>query len=393
MEDSSIGRRIAFARKQRGLTQLGLSKAANVSKSLISHVETGSMPATPTLVAAVARALHVEVTELYGQPYRGTTSRTDRVHASIPAIRRMLAYSGIAPALDVPPRPLPELAAEIARLKVLQGASDHIQVGDALPAVIAELAVHAYGDGGPRAWGLLNRAYSVANSVTRRLGYEDLAQVAIERCEHAAGRADDPLLVPLVALSRALLMLSAGAFDAAAAMLSSSIGNVSPDTAEAASVLAALHLRAAITAARAGDTGSATEHHGVASDLIGRRGETPDYYDLQANAGNAAIHRAAVWVELGDYDSAVRDGGSLKLGRSVTPERHAHHMIDMSRAWLWTGRPDKALAAVLSAERIAPQMTRFHPMARETASRLVGAHRRVPEQLRGLSERMGVQAS
>jgi transcriptional regulator with XRE-family HTH domain len=394
MDDNTIGRRIAFARKRRGFTQMRLAQEAHVSKSLISHVETGSMPATPTLVAAVAGALHVDVSELYGQPYRGNSEASDRVHAAIPEIRQVLAYADVPPSLDAPARSLHLLEAEIARLKRLQGDADHVRMGAALPALIAELSYHAYSDGTGRAWTLLNRAYSVAQSLARRLGYQDLSQVAIERCAAAAARSDDPNLPSLVQLSRALLMLSAGAFDGAIATVDRAIADLPADTDASAVVLAALHLRAAVTAARAGRAADAWEHHGLAAELtaaLPRR--TPDFYELQVSPDNVAIHQVAVAVELGDYDRAVRDGADLEPSPHLMAERHAHHQIDMSRAWIWTGRPDKAEGAVLTAERIAPQMTRYHPMARETVTRLVHAHRTLPEPLAGLSTRMGLQSA
>jgi hypothetical protein len=62
----------------------------------------------------------------------------------------------------------------------------------------------------------------------------------------------------------------------------------------------------------------------------------------------------------------------------------------MSRAWLWQHDAARALACVSRAEQLAPQRTRYHPMARETVARLLDIHRRTPEQLRGMAGRMGL---
>src|SRR5579862_2542171 len=67
-DTSTIGQRIAHARKLRGLTQAELALRVPCSKSLIAQVERGHKPATPSLIIAVARVLNVEVTELTGQP-------------------------------------------------------------------------------------------------------------------------------------------------------------------------------------------------------------------------------------------------------------------------------------------------------------------------------------
>src|SRR5690606_23953916 len=137
-DPETIGRRIARLRKRAGLTQQGLADLAHISRSLIQQVETGKQNATPSLVAAVAAALHVDPAELYGQPYRGETAHQDRVHAAIPEIRKALAYMDVPPDLDVPLRPLDVLAAEVATLRKLSLAARHVQVGAILPGVLAE---------------------------------------------------------------------------------------------------------------------------------------------------------------------------------------------------------------------------------------------------------------
>jgi len=103
-----------------------------------------------------------------------------------------------------------------------------------------------------------------------------------------------------------------------------------------------------------------------------------------------AIHEVAVAVELGDADEAIRRGGELALPASVPRERSSHHYIDLSRAWLWQRDHAKALACVAKAEQLAPQRTRYHPMARETVIRLLDIQRQMPQQLRGLATRMGL---
>ena len=91
-----------------------------------------------------------------------------------------------------------------------------------------------------------------------------------------------------------------------------------------------------------------------------------------------------------DADEAIRRGKDLTLPDDLPRERSSHHYIDLSRAWMWQGRPEKALACLTRAERLAPQRTRYHPMARQTVSQLLDHQRRLPEPLRGLVTRMGL---
>ena len=78
------------------------------------------------------------------------------------------------------------------------------------------------------------------------------------------------------------------------------------------------------------------------------------------------------------------------LPADVSRERSSHHYIGLSRAWLWQHDHLKALACVTKAERIAPQRTRYHPMARETVTQLLDIQKRMPEPLRGIAARIGL---
>jgi transcriptional regulator with XRE-family HTH domain len=389
--DEGIGRRIARRRRARGLTQQGLADRAFVSVSLIQQVETGRKPATPSLVAAVATAMHIEPAEIYGQPYRGSTPQTDRVHASIIDLRRALACVDIPPDLETPPRSLDDLATEVAALQRMRQAARHIQLGARLPAAIAELSAHAHDADSPRAWRILNRAINIAVSLSRRLGYNDLAGLGIEHAVRTAARSDDANL-PLVAhLSRSQLLMGMGAWAPGLKLVRQAARQADDDTPQSQTIYGALHLRAAILAARAGDSSQAWDHHGEAVEVAQRLPErTPDFYDIMFTRWNVDIHSVAVAVELTDYDDAIARDRAIVLPETMTATRRAHHDIDVGRALVWTGQWDAALRRLMQAENAAPQMTRYHPMARESVGRLLDHYRALPEPLRVLQDHMGL---
>src|SRR5215213_5203240 len=113
LDEDSIGSRVASARKFRGFTQRKLADLAHVSYSLLTKVESGHVPATPAFIAAVARALRVDIVELTGQPYRGHNAREDQVHATIPEIRRVLLAHDVPTGEDVEMPSLAELTAQV----------------------------------------------------------------------------------------------------------------------------------------------------------------------------------------------------------------------------------------------------------------------------------------
>jgi transcriptional regulator with XRE-family HTH domain len=395
--EDAIGRRIAHARKLRGLTQTGLAGRAHVSKSLIAQVESGHKPATPSLVAAVSSALNVDVTDLTGQPYRGTDNRSDRIHAAIPQIRQALVYWDIPPVLDVPPRPLDDLEGETAQANHLRSQASYVELGTMLPALMKELTVHAHQARGferVRAFRLLADAYTAVDSMTYKLGYMDLFALAVERMSWAASQADDPLLGSVSAIRRSSAFLATGAWDGGIRLLDRARREVEDDRADnkpaALSVLGTIHLRTAIMAARGGRASPAWDSISRAREVSARIGRDTRNYGLLFGPSNVAIHEVAVAVELGDADEAVRRGAHLALPGDLPRERSSHHYIDLSRAWLWQHDHAKALSCVLRAEHLAPQRTRYHPMARETIIRLLDIQRRMPEPLRGIAARMGL---
>jgi transcriptional regulator with XRE-family HTH domain len=394
-EASTIGQRVARARKLRGLTQAQLAARAPCSKSLIAQVERGHKPATPTLIAAVAQVLNVEITELTGQPYRGNDARSDRIHASIAEIRQALAYWDIAPELGRPPRPLPELAAGIALVRRLRMDASYVQLGMVLPDLLKELTLSVHALGGAeqaRAFGLLSDAYTAVDSMAYKLGYLDLFALAVERMSWAAARSDDPLLRPVAAMRRSSVFLATGGWDGGMTLLARAgremDGSLSGDA--SLSVYGTMHLRSAILAARANRPGTAWDSIGSAADVAARVGRDTRDYGLLFGPANVAIHGVAVAVELGDADEAVRRSENLDLPDDLPRERSSHHYIDLSRAWVWQGRFDRALACLTRAEHLAPQRTRYHPMARQTVTQLLDHQRRLPEPLRGIATRMGL---
>jgi len=386
------GQRIARARKRRGLSQRALATKAKISYSLLSKVESGHKAASPTLVAAVARALSEDKAKLDGQPYRGKDQRSDAVHMAIPEIRRAIACLEITPDLDVPPRSLDELTIERDRAHRLLGDAAHIQLGALLPASIEELTVHAVETEDPRAWGLLSGMLSLGFALSRRLGYHDLAQVALERASYAADRSDDPNLPHVVSLSRALQLFTIGSWSTASKLMARTASKIDQSQPGALHVLTAVHLRGAVAASRVDHGNGAWEHHGLAVEAVSRipGGRQGDPYGLQANASNVQIHECAIAIEMGDYGKAIKKDDGLVFSSSLSGARRAHHEIDMARTLAWVGKEEKALKRLVMAEKVAPEVTCFHPTARSTARQLSAHYRTVPESLRRLENRMAL---
>jgi transcriptional regulator with XRE-family HTH domain len=393
--DEHIGARVATQRKLRGLTQRQLADRAHVSLSLLRKVEQGSKPASSPFVSAVAAALQVERTELTGQPYRSGDRRQDAVHDLVPDLRRELVMYRLPPADDRPAPLLADLRTSVAAVSQSRHAVDLLTLGARLPAVLAELraASHAYtGTDREQVMALWAEAYASVRQFVSTLGYSDLATLVADRYEWAAEQSGDPLAMALAAVFRAMELDGVGDWHGARAVMAAILNTLAPPAEPVAvSVHGFLHLMSAYTAAHAGDAADTWAHHAEADALARRLGTDRDDYRLLFGPTNTAIWGTALGVELMDGAEAVRRAQFVHLPAGVPPERAGHHYLDLARGQLLYGDRPAALDALRLARQIAPQQTRYHPMARETVYALARAERRSSNTVRGLAAWMGIQ--
>jgi transcriptional regulator with XRE-family HTH domain len=405
MTQDSIGQAIGSARKLRGLTQQGLADRASCSVSLVRKVERGDRDATPSFISAVSRALHVDVTELTGQPYRGQTANEDAIHEPIAELRREVAVYDLPPeSYERPPPRLAELRPRVGEITRLRQAARYLKLGAELPALLCDLRAAAHASPASeqdRIFGLLAESYDACRTLAYKLGYLDLAALLVTRHAYAAERSGDPLELAVGETMRAHEMIGAGEFRSAEALMNASltrIGDaVNDDEPATISVFGYLHLEASLAAARGGDGDTADDHLAEASEAAERLGADRDDYRLVFGPVNVRIWDVSMAVELGDAGAAIArsDSGAFEPPTGFPAERTSHYYIDLARCYLWTGRPadrDRSLQHLLKAERIAPQHTRFHPMTRETVRQLTRLSRTSPDSLIGLAARVGVRS-
>lgn len=395
-EEDAIGRRIAAARKLRGLTQRELADRVPCSKSLIAQVERGHKPATQALVTAAARALRVPLGQLTGQPYHDPDERRDRIHRQIPEIRRaMLAWD--LPDEDVAAPSLEQLRSDVRRASELGRQARYIQLGDMLPGLLEELtrAVHA-SQGGQREtlFGLLSEAYTGVTAIAYTLGYFDLRSLAMDRVATAARASQDPLRVARTQWQRSTLFLAAAAYDKGLLLLDRIRRDIGDhfDRLHPAeiSVYGAAHLRSAVFAARANDRQAAFDHIEHARQAATVLGGDANHYGMEFGPSNVILHEVAVAVEMYDGTGAVERARHAILPPSVAPVRLGHFYIDLARGWLYHGDRKRALETLYKARRVAPQQTRNHPMVRETVRMLNELERRSPQTLSHFASWLGM---
>ncbi|MEU9333863.1 helix-turn-helix transcriptional regulator [Streptomyces sp. NPDC048290] len=396
--DDHIGARIADYRKLRQLTQTGLAQRAFVSRGTIAKIEAGLTPATPAIVAAVARVLEVDVAVLNGQPYVSEMQQ-DKLDRMITPLSDALDLYDLGPDLEVSPRPVAVIADDVRKLCASACATEYQGVGSKLPGLIGELttAVSLLPDGRERreAASSLSWAYWVAYEFAYRLGYQQLATIALERMGWMAEQAQDPLLLALRLGKRSSMLLRRGNNQLALKVLERGHRLIDqygkPDSVEALALSGTLHLAGAIAAAQAknGDAVSGQlELARRAAQQIGR--DVPRVYWTSFGGTNVTHFDVATAVELGNFGAAMKSARKLHFPSDHPRMRIGRYHIEMARAYSQMGKPESAEKALNIAREVAPQQARYHPLMRETIAVLVRRQRRAPQGLASLAAWVGM---
>jgi transcriptional regulator with XRE-family HTH domain len=382
--DESTGARIARYRKLRGLTQHGLAMRAHVSYSTLTKVESGHALASPAVVAAVARALNLNVTQLTGQPYLDEL-REAGLEELVEPLRLALDAYDLGPTGDVAPRPLHQLEHDVtARCHEVMVEGLVGKVAAELPGLLDELAAHLDVDHiDPRVWRALANSYRAAQHVASKWGYRDLAIVALDRMAWAADSGDDALIAALRFHERAHEHLRAGQYRHGQTLLARAerTAQQAPDSTERTALVGQVHLAASIHAARSGDDTGTEDHLAAAAAAARTVGEVPQHFWLSFGPTNVGLHRVASLIERDRHDAAITAAQQLTLPINWHPTRLAHHAMDLARSYVVVGQHNEALAHLEQARQLAPQVTRYHPTTRQAVEHLLTTRRRIPHPL------------
>lgn len=209
LEDSiTVGERIAYYRKRRGMTQEVLcGLVGGRSTEWLRQIENGKRDVDKlSTIVAVAEALKIGPMDLLPGPFR-TTPRPGTAMGtapdSVPLIEAaMLRYDGIAGLIGVPERPLvapADLRRRIDRAFVCSQTERWSEMAPYVPDMIADgwdLVHNATTEEQRReAYALQALVYRVTSGMLDRLGETRLPWVAAERSMNAAERTGDPLLI------------------------------------------------------------------------------------------------------------------------------------------------------------------------------------------------------
>ncbi|MGW1489765.1 helix-turn-helix domain-containing protein [Streptomyces sp. NPDC002402] len=401
-EAEEIGRRARRARLRLGMPQADLATALGKSQGWVSKMENGQIELDRVgLLNLVAAELHVHPNDLIGRPYNSSPGANQWQVAASSILRELRRYD-LAPVFEGTPRSASQLWQETTRLHRLRDAAANVAIIQVLPDLLREaraLAEVATGHEREEAFAIYAVCCKFAHTAAHALGHPELVAMACERAAWSARLSGDAVMPAVADWMRVWDMWATADWEDAVALSDKAIHSVQQgyDQGEPLAVRAwgTLQLRAAVSAARGGRTSEAEDriqHAKTAANRLGDYAGAPVYdrHSLTFSPGNVQIHAISVALEMREQRKAlaINRRTSPDLVAALPNSRQGHHHMDLARAWLWDGNRDKALKELETAERIAPQLIRNHPIARSTLRSIVYLERAsTREKLRRMSDR------
>ncbi|HEY7173285.1 MAG TPA: helix-turn-helix domain-containing protein [Micromonosporaceae bacterium] len=408
MDDLPIGRRVAYWRGRRKMSQQVFADRLGKSKSWVDKVERGVRRLDKfSVVYEIADVLQLDVALLMGKdPERrpGAVNCIDQVE--VEDIRAALErYDQISAFFYAPPEPPP-----MDQMRLAVGHAwntfQHAKYGvlaRILPKLLrdAQAADTAFAgtEHTREAAHLLGQVYQLASSMLRKLGEHELSWLAADRSIAVSQRAGDQLLAGCATYRVASALLALGRARPALEVNVNIANRLAPGapgettTPERLSVYGMLLLQGAMAAARIGDSSTVRDLLGGAEDAAAGVGVDANHYWTSFGPTNVSLHRAAAAVELGEGRSAVDIHDSLDpvSFTAMLPERRAHHFIDIARGLTQIGDVSRACEMLLEGDRLAPSEIRCRPIAHEVMSDVLRRTRGAPAPaIAELAEHMGV---
>lgn len=406
MDTKGIGRRIAYWRERRRMTQSDFGALLGQSRRWVQALEGGQRQSDPRLsvLEGAARVLSVRLEELLSDDPVGAAGECVDA-AELAAIRSTLqrhdVITGTCDETAVEPVPV-----EVLRRNVEYGwtafqASHFASLGRVVPGLLVDAnraAARHEGDARLASFRLLSMSLQLVEAVAIKFGDTGLAFTAADRSVAAAERSQDPVTMAAAARHLADAMTHHGQPRAAMEFAVAAAGRLEEDLSgrgpDGLSVLGMLYLKAAMASATLDDHDSVPRLLDQSDHHARQLGEDGNAMWTAYGPTNVAVHRVAAHVRLCEGVEAIAAAEGIPAGRrdALPRERRAHHLVDLARGYTQAGHRERAVDTLLEAEATSAEEVRCRPGSHQLVEDLgrLGAGR-ADSRLQALADRCGLQ--
>ncbi|WP_428963176.1 helix-turn-helix domain-containing protein [Micromonospora fluostatini] len=385
-----IGRRVAYWRGRRNMSQQQFADRLGKSKSWVDKVERGVRSLDRvSVIHDVAAVLALDPDTLLagaGRPEPASPSEAAQSPAeTADAVQAVRAALTRHPALTThPTTPAPDPDRYRTRTAHANAAYEHGRYG-----MLLGLLPDLLHDSHRTEIDQRVQTYRLTTLALVKLGATDLAWLTADRGLAIAASTDDPLLAALATAPLGQALRAAGrhrhAFETTiiGAHQIAPLSNSEGTPAERAACVTLL-LQAALAAAEGHDPPTVAELLDDAHEMTGPAG--PERAAVEAT-------RVAAAAALGEGRRAVDLHEALTAGPGwplLTLEHRAAHLVDVTPAYVRSGDPAGAGRALLTADRLVPAEVRVRPAGRAALAGVLTAQDRPDPHLLALANAAGV---
>ncbi|WP_435058974.1 helix-turn-helix domain-containing protein [Streptomyces sp. bgisy060] len=395
----ALGRKIAFNRKRRGLSQKEFAGLLERSEAWVSQVERGVRRIDRmTVLEKVAEVLEVPIAELAAEaPIVASVtegespgaSRLRLVLSSAHSLKAILGRHDTSPDVSA-------LHAEVDRAWSLTHQGNYADLAELLEGLVPRLesATRSVPEADrPELFRLLAVMYHTCSGALANMGEPEAAWIAVDRAVVAAERANDPLLMAAGEFRLSIVFLGARHFEQAAQASGSAADALRPladsGQVEAVALRGALTLQRAVAAARLNLADEAYGYLRDARAMAAQVGDGRNDYNTEFGPTNVGLHEVAVAVDLGDAGVALRAAQSVDAS-GLSSERQTRFQIDVARAYAQRRQVADAVSALVKARGLSSEMVRSLPMVKQLVADLLTMSQPPSEDLRALAGELGV---
>lgn len=408
MDELPIGRRVAYWRGRRKMSQQVFADRLGKSKSWVDKVERGVRRLDKfSVVYEIADVLQVDVQLLLGKEVERRPEaqncidqvEVEEIRAALERYDQMSAFFQAVPHSP----PLVEMRKAVSHAWLTYQHAKYGVLARTLPKLLRDAqaadSAHANTSEARDAAHLLGQVYQIASSALRKVGEHELSWLAADRSIAVSQRAGDQLLAGLASYRVGSALRALGRIrpslevnvNIANRLAAAPVGDAHKG--DRLSVYGMLLLNGAMAAAQIGDSATVRDLLCGAEQASLELGGDFNHYWTSFGPTNVQLHRCATAVELGDGRMAVETHEKIDLVgfNALLPERRAHHYLDIARGYNQIGNVDKASEMLLEGDRLAPSEIRCRPLAHEVLSDVLRRTRGTPPApIAELAEQMGV---
>ncbi|MFF2815709.1 helix-turn-helix domain-containing protein [Kitasatospora cineracea] len=365
----SVGQRIKLLRERAGKSRAVLAGLVGRSEGWLKAVENGRLlpPRLPMLVK-IAEHLGIEdLSALTGDVSMPRALFSGAEHPALSVVRRAVDSAPLGLAAGPVPS-VDHVAAQVAAAwRARDSRGDHrTALGDLLPALVSAASVASAHPDCPdrrRAEVLYASALNLVQMFAAYQGDGNLVWRVAERSLATARTSGDAVAVAQACWFLVEAFRKSGQWDSAQTLTEEALrllGPVRDDSPSLAAAWADMAFHAAITHARAGESGEAWDWfdraEGVARTLPADFWHSP----TSASARVVPVHAVTVAVELRQAGTALRWADRLAPAELPARPRRARHLIEVARAYALRGEPDRVASLLTDAVEAAPDTARWN---------------------------------